>query len=361
MSGFHLFTVARIPVWISPWFLVIPLLAVRSLGVRYGALVTLCVLLSVIAHELGHAVMARRYRLAPQIMVHGLGGYTGHQRARTNREDAVIIAAGPLSGLTLGMLALGLLFALTPAQLRTADVLGSLLRGGMSLRQVPMTISALATLVWLNLIWSIFNLLPLYPMDGGRLFRLGMLQLFKPGRAERITHAVGLLGVASLALAIHRFPSVMPGGYFTMFILAGLAFRNLQGLTASRSSEPVRKDNTFARELMLAAERAYERADDEEAERLCHQIRAEGSVPPAVLARTWAMLGVISTRKGHFEDALSYLRRAPDAPDVVEATAQCLYQLGMYDELSALTSTRAFNRLPNDTRRTILDALHEAV
>ncbi len=359
MSGFHLFTVARIPVWVSPWFLVIPLITIRNLGVRYGVLITLCVLLSVIAHEFGHAVLAQRYRLGPQIMVHAFGGYTGHQRARTNREDALIIAAGPLFGLLLSLISFALLFVLTPAPLRTFDTIWSLVWGG-SLGQVPMTIGALAVLAQLNALWSGFNLLPIYPMDGGKLLRLGLLQLVQPQRAEKLTHALGLLGVISLALVVHRFGSWNPGGIYTMLILAGIAFRNVQGLTSSGNAEPVRKDNTFARELMLAAERAYERADDDEAARLCHQIRAEGSVPPAVLSRTWAMLGVIATRKGHFEEALSYLRRAPDAPEVVEATAQCFYQLGMYDALSALTATKAFNRLPNDTRRTILDALHEA-
>jgi Zn-dependent protease len=362
MSGFHLFTLAKIPIWVSPWFLVIPLLAVQSMGVRHGLAFAASALLSVVAHEFGHAVMARRYRLAPQIMVHAYGGHTAHQPARTRGQEGVITAAGPLSGLALGALAFAALSALTTS--KNVGVLGlmrAFVAGHLMLREAPLTVNVLLTLVFLNVLWSGFNLLPVWPLDGGRLLRLSLGKVAKPLRADRITHVLGLLAVAGLALFAHRHPSVAFGGMYTMILLAWLGFRNLQGLTASPNAQPVRKDNGFARELMLAAERAYERNEDEEAARLCHQIRAENNVPPAVLAHTWAMLGVIATRRGHFEEALSYLRRAPDAPDVVEATAQCFYQLGMYDALSALTATRAFNRLPNETRRTILDALHEAV
>ena len=78
-----------------------------------------------------------------------------------------------------------------------------------------------------------------------------------------------------------------------------------------------------------------------------------------MLAKVWAILGVTTTRKGNYEEALSYLRRAPESPDVVEATAQCLYQLGMFESLEVLVNTKAFARLPSDTRADIIGALAE--
>jgi Flp pilus assembly protein TadD len=122
----------------------------------------------------------------------------------------------------------------------------------------------------------------------------------------------------------------------------------------------VPRDNPFARELLKNAEAAYAKADDETTARLCHQLRNEGNVPPPVLARAWALLGVTATRRENYEEALSYLRRAPDSTDVVEATAQCFYQLGMFDALEALCGTRAFAKLPSETREAIMAALRDS-
>jgi stage IV sporulation protein FB len=355
MGGFHLFTLAKVPVWVSPWFLVVPLYATRSLGAQDGLLFALCLGLSVLAHEFGHALVANRYKLSPQIMIHAFGGETGHQRASTNGQDALIVVAGPSVGLLLGVLCMGVLVALSPVSI-SGQVLVDMALGQYVGAPLPPVVNVLSMLIFLNIFYSLVNLLPVWPMDGGKLFRLGMLKLMKPTSAERVTYSVGLFGVAVLALLVHVYWRL---SFFTIFILGTMAFDNIKGLSQG-SSEPVRKENGFARELLLSAERAYERGEDDEAARICHQIRAEGSVPPPVLARTWAMLGVIATRKGEYEEALSYLRRAPDGLDVVEATAQCFYQLGMTDALTALTATKAFNRLPNDTRRAILDALHES-
>jgi hypothetical protein len=116
----------------------------------------------------------------------------------------------------------------------------------------------------------------------------------------------------------------------------------------------------LVRELWKQAEAAYDAGREDEAIRLCHQLRNEAHVPAPIMARVWAILGVSATRKHEYEEALSYLKRAPDMPDVVEATAQCFYQLGMLDALEALVGTRAFGRLPKETRDAIQAALHES-
>lgn len=360
MGGFHLFTLANVPVWISPWFLIIPLWVIPGTSLARGLIITACITLSLLVHEFGHALVARRYKLAPQIILHGFGGTTQHHPARTHGQEALIVVTGPLAGLGLGVASAALLFALLPAPLRSLENVLALVRPGGVPGGAPMTIAVLSYLAFINALYTAFNLLPLYPMDGGQLFRLGMLKLMKPVSAERATHAVGLLVILGLAYVVYQL-QVIRFGPITLLIIGLMAMRNIQGfLNPMASMEPVRRDNAFARELFANAERAYEAGDDDEAARLCHQIRAENNVPPQVLARTWAMLGVIATRKGEFEEALSYLRRAPDLPDVVEATAQCFYQLEMYEALTALTQTKAFTRLPSDTREQILTALREA-
>ena len=56
------------------------------------------------------------------------------------------------------------------------------------------------SLWFINFYWSLVNLLPLFPLDGGQLFRLGMVRVVKPARkAERVVHIVGI-SIAGIGL-----------------------------------------------------------------------------------------------------------------------------------------------------------------
>jgi len=331
-----MFTLASVPVSVSPWYLLLLVyLTVRNPS--QGLVFAVCITISLLAHEFGHALVAKHFKLQPQILLHGFGGLTGHERAQRDRDEALIIAAGPFSGLLLG----GLVFVVARF---------------MPIESMNVRV-ALDYFVWINLIWSIFNLLPMWPMDGGQLLRIGASKVLKPARGERFTHIVSIVVIALVALGSY----FVQFGPMMMIILAMTAWQNLQALSQGRQSEAPRRDNPFARELMDQAERAYEAGDDVEALRLSHQVRAEPNVQPPVLMRAWSILGVATTRQGNYEEALSYLRRAPDSADVVEARAQCFYQLGMVDELEGLVASKAFARLPSETRQEILRALEDVL
>jgi Zn-dependent protease len=341
MGGFHLFTLADIPVSISPWYLLLMFFFVRGVQGANPVLVVLAITVSLLAHELGHALVARHYRLRPHILLHGFGGLTGHERARGYGQDALIVAAGPLAGLLLsGLCWLVLLFVQLPSM------------------QAAMLI---AMMVRINLLWSVFNLLPMWPMDGGQLLRIGASKVWKPARGERVTHIISIVVVVLVTVASFTdwFRDWFGGGNFLLMILALNAWQNVQALSSQNQASAPR-DNPRARELWTQAEAAYEAGRDDDAVRLCHQLRNESHVPAPIMARAWAILGVSATKKEEYEEALSYLRRAPDLPEVVEATAQCFYQLGMLDALEALIGTRAFARLPNDTRDAIERALRDS-
>ncbi len=339
MGGFRLFTLANVPVSISPWFLFLLFYLSKGAGVPI-VLAAACITLSLLVHEFGHALMARRFGMTPEILLHGYGGHTTHSPAQRDRDDALIVAAGPLSGMLLAAVSYAAiayvpLHAIAPQQAFTVA-------------------QTLNYLVLINVFWSIFNLLPLWPMDGGLLFRLGMLRLFKPATAERVTHITGLVLVALAMLAATKYaPSIL-----VFLILGMMGWQNFQALN-SGSGQTVRRDNPRAKELLTQAERAYEAGEDEFAARLCHQLRAESNLPPKVLARAWTILGVTTTRSGEYEEALSYLKRAPESPEVIEALAQCLYQLDMHEELLTLTKSEGFARLSKETRAQIESALRE--
>jgi Zn-dependent protease len=150
-------------------------------GLLFGAVV----FGSVLVHELGHAFAARNYRLGPiAITLHGFGGLTRFSRSPTPWQGILLTLAGPCSGIALGLVVLGIKLAIGPALAGTPAA------------------GVIADLLWVNLFWSFFNLLPLYPLDGG-LILFHALSLRMPPRVAQmwaarvgVVLAVGLAGVA---------------------------------------------------------------------------------------------------------------------------------------------------------------------
>lgn len=338
MGGFHLFTLASVPVSVSPWYLLL-LVMLGHRNPSQGLILAGCITFSLLAHEFGHALMAKRYKLSPQILLHGFGGLTGHERARTEGQEALIIVAGPLAGFLAGALGLVLATFFPPRSLTGQAIL--------------------EFFIHINFVWSAFNLLPMWPMDGGQLLRIGASKLLKPARGERVTHIVSIVVIALVAVGSYKYDFIVGFGPMLMIILALTAWQNFQALSAQRESAVPRRDNPFARELLERAEHAYAQGNDDEAARLCHQLRAEGNVAPRMMERGWALLGVTTTRKGDYEEALSYLKRAPKSADVVEASAQCFYQLGMFEALEQLAASKEFSQLSSDVRAEVRRALEE--
>jgi Zn-dependent protease len=153
-----------------------------GLGGVFGVLLTFG---SVLLHELGHALVARRLgvRIAA-IDLHFLGGAAQMiDPPRTARDEITIAAAGPLVSLSLAGLGFGL---------------GTVMHGGV-----------LLTLGWINLVLGLFNLIPALPMDGGRILRAALA-----GR-------LGYRKATEVAVKISR-------GFAIAFAVAGLALAELQ-------------------------------------------------------------------------------------------------------------------------------------
>jgi Zn-dependent protease len=112
-------------------------------------------LASILAHELAHALVARRFGVSTQsIQLWALGGVARLDRdAPTPKAEGWIAAAGPLASLAIGALSLGGMFAVDAAGV-AAPVPG-----------------ILAWLGVINVALAIFNLLPGAPLDGGRILK----------------------------------------------------------------------------------------------------------------------------------------------------------------------------------------------
>jgi Zn-dependent protease len=142
---------------------------------------------SVVLHELGHALISSRAGIpAKAIILLPIGGVTLMDETRqrlesgteTWKRDIRIALAGPLVNLAIAFVAGAVVLALLPQ----ADLWGK-----------PYVISTdlPRSLVWANLWLALFNLLPAYPMDGGRVLRAMFSRKMDPVRATRRAVSIG--------------------------------------------------------------------------------------------------------------------------------------------------------------------------
>ncbi len=148
-------------------------------------LLAAALVLSILVHELGHAALADHFGLGPcRVLVHGFGGLCFTKGTPTHSQGLRISLAGPAAGLVLGALAWGI-----------AHLLGDALTGPVAI--------LLAQLVRVNLFWSLFNLLPMSPLDGGQALSHLLHLRLSPARAQGITRVLGTTlgaGVAAWGL-----------------------------------------------------------------------------------------------------------------------------------------------------------------
>lgn len=151
---------------------------------------------SVFLHELGHCWGARRVGGdAQQVVMWPLGGLATLQLPQTWKAELVSTAAGPAVNLLLLIPAAALIgagVAHAPASLYPLDV-----RGLDPFSRVVVLVGAI------NLGLFLFNVLPAYPMDGGRLLRSGLWPLLRWRRATIVAAATAVVfGLAFVGLGI---------------------------------------------------------------------------------------------------------------------------------------------------------------
>jgi Zn-dependent protease len=182
------FQLAGFPVQVHPLFF-LTALAMGSQWLTQPArlAVWFCVFfVSVMAHELGHALMYRRWGCAASIQLHGLGGTTTAEDAGrlTHRQDLWVSLAGPGAGLLVA----GLVLALR--ELTPVGQAGGLVK------------FAVWCLLWVNFVLSLLNLLPIHPLDGGQAMA-AVIRRRGGARAEWLVHLISLVTAgAMLVLAI---------------------------------------------------------------------------------------------------------------------------------------------------------------
>lgn len=185
--------------------------------------------LSVLVHELGHALVFRFvYRVPASITLVAFGGVTMPLQPPMRRRGFVgtvcqvfLSFAGPLAGFILAAL---FYFALMP-------LVAPLLLRPFTDDVPPLSIHSwlmnwMFFVVAVSVVWGIFNLLPIYPLDGGQISR-EIFRYFFPRRGVEISLVLSIL-TAAICAAL----AVMTRQFFLAMFLGYFAFQNFQELQA---------------------------------------------------------------------------------------------------------------------------------
>ena len=183
------FSVLGFPVRVHPLFWLLGLILSYNVQYPMFVLIAICVaFVSILVHELGHALMMRRFGRESHIVLYVMGGLAiegsgssfGGFRSRGSRttyEQVLISAAGPGAGFVLAAIVVAVLYAL-----------GGRITWGGGLIPTPVAIFNLGDadenlnlvvlfnmLLQFNIMWGMLNLLPVFPLDGGQIAQAVMV------------------------------------------------------------------------------------------------------------------------------------------------------------------------------------------
>lgn len=166
------------------------------IGVLEGVIFILALFFCVVLHELGHALTARIFGIKTQsITLLPIGGIAAIEKVPEDpREEILIALAGPAVSLGIALL-LWILLTVTGSLVSVEDM-G--VAGGPFLQR----------LMIVNLIIATFNLIPAFPMDGGRVFRALLSMYMEATNATRVAAGIGqfiAIGFAVLGLMYNPF------------------------------------------------------------------------------------------------------------------------------------------------------------
>jgi Zn-dependent protease len=205
------FRIFDFPVRVHITFFLLAVLLGLGLGnIIYVLLWVVIVFISILVHELGHAFTARAYGRSPHIELYSLGGLTISNRFTllSYPKEIFLSFSGPLAGfLMAGLITL------------IIELVGPI-------RQ-PLLFFFLRQMQFVNIVWGIFNLIPILPLDGGHIMR-HLYHWLRSPYDERTPLKISVgFGIAAIIAILIIFRG---GSVYVLLLMAWLTYNNFMAL-----------------------------------------------------------------------------------------------------------------------------------
>ncbi|MEQ8209611.1 MAG: site-2 protease family protein [Lacipirellulaceae bacterium] len=245
------FRIFDFPVRVHPLFWLIAVLLGISGGTKGTPPVKLlvwvaAVFVSIVVHELGHTFMQRRYGGRARIVLHSFGGLAiSEGEEQSPRSQIEIALAGPMAGFLLAIVGF-LLVRLSGhaigwqsgseidfAAINADQVIAFPILFGQFFWEPYDSKAAnylVSSFMQINILWGILNLLPLYPLDGGRVAR-ELLTIQQPHRGIILSLQLSMITGGVVAVI-----GLFSGSLFMAFMFGYLAYINYRTYQSYSSS-----------------------------------------------------------------------------------------------------------------------------
>ena len=315
----------KIPIQIYPLFyvMVFAISMINSNFQVFGAILwAFVIFFSLIVHELGHALTAIACGQRASIDLVGFGGITRrHGPPLKPLQEFIIVLNGPLAGFILGTLSYYTYLSFGPS----LPIVG----------QEILQISAFA-----NFFWTVLNLLPVQPLDGGHLLRITLEGFFG---LRGLKSALFLSFLSSLGLSIAFFILHMSliGAFFLMFTFE--SYRAWKASLVMTSQD----NNKSLQQFFKNAEKDFHKGHLSYAQEKLNVVRKEAQKGVLYTSAT-LLLARILHAQGHHEEAYQRLQECrKDLPPDLQALLHKLAYLGQHWQEGIEIGNRLYQYQPN--------------
>jgi Zn-dependent protease len=315
-----------IPIFISPFFWVMALAIgwFSTQSVSETPLWVVIILISVLFHEFGHALTAAAFGQKVLVELTGYGGLTIRPNGKSLKpwKEFLIGLNGPLAGFLLCAIAYYLLLAL-PKSLE---------------QSVPAYMLTVG--VYINLFWTIINLLPIQPLDGGKLLRVA-LEAFFGVKGTKIAFFLSIIVASVMGIFFFTRQSYLAGSIFFL-----LAYEGYRDWSASLSMSDDDSDEGLKEELRNAQ---YDLENENHELALQKFLKIREKVKSGVIFDVATQsAGSILAADGEKEKAYELLNpmRKQLSPRGLQLLQHLAFALGYFDEVTKLGS-EAFQAFPD--------------
>lgn len=239
------FNLLGFPVRVHPAFFIMPLVLFGSTlqmvpgNVGVGLVILeVVVFLSILVHELGHALAFRYFGVTSHIVLYWLGGLAipggggwaaGRSRALSPYSQMAISLAGPIAGFLLAAAMAGAVIGLGGRLQVFYDGLVPIVAPNFANTNYagnPALFLFFFTGLWANIFWNVLNLIPVFPLDGGQVARQAFL-LADPWNGLRNSFFLSMIAAGAVALWAISRDSLFMGLFFGF-----MAFENYQAMNS---------------------------------------------------------------------------------------------------------------------------------